>query len=123
MEKSPFKLPMSPSHMTPRTRQLYSFGESAVSFVSAVYILLKTLFSHFMLMSQFSYVENLLGFHFADFLVECTDCMTRSRLDFLIPQSVQTELRHLQHVFISVLCSLSGSGRLVTFSLKKLDCF
>jgi len=30
MEKSPFKLPMSPSHMTPRSRQLYSFGESAV---------------------------------------------------------------------------------------------
>jgi len=32
MEKSPFKYPMSPSHMTPRTRQLYSFGEAAVSF-------------------------------------------------------------------------------------------
>ena len=30
MEKSPFKLPMSPSRMTPRSRQLYSFGEAAV---------------------------------------------------------------------------------------------
>ena len=40
--------------------------------------------------------RNSLHFSFSVFPIDCTDRMTLSRCDFLIPHSMQAELRHLQ---------------------------